>query len=158
MCQASVYLDGKEIMRDVLLVESLSEGVRLTALFEPARVVTATLRQIDLIKHRVILDSLKGATEAMNELDKLRVLIPHWIEHNREHAEEFRRWAEQAGDVSADILAAAEALVHAGLNRPTVSRSRWVCDPAAHASGARVTDPLGAVSKHSLACPGHWVI
>ena len=113
MCQASVYLDGKEIMRDVLQVEPLPEGVRLTALFEPARVVPATIRQIDLIKHRVILDSLEGATETMNELEKLRVLIPHWIEHNQEHAEEFHRWAEQAGDVSADIRAAAEALVRA---------------------------------------------
>jgi hypothetical protein len=48
----------------------------------------------------------------MNEIDKLRVLIPHWIEHNNEHADEFRRWAEQAGDASADILAAAEAMAH----------------------------------------------
>jgi hypothetical protein len=47
----------------------------------------------------------------MNETDKLRVLIPHWIEHNSEHADEFRRWAEQAGDAAADILAAAEAMV-----------------------------------------------
>ncbi len=48
----------------------------------------------------------------MNETDKLRVLIPHWIEHNEEHADEFRSWAEQAGDASADILAAAEAMAH----------------------------------------------
>jgi len=48
----------------------------------------------------------------MNETDKLRVLIPHWIEHNNEHAAEFRSWAEQAGDASADILAAAEAMAH----------------------------------------------
>jgi hypothetical protein len=27
----------------------------------------------------------------VNEEEKLRVLIPHWIEHNLEHAEEFRR-------------------------------------------------------------------
>ncbi len=46
----------------------------------------------------------------MNETDKLRVLIPHWIEHNTEHADEFRRWAKQAGDASADILAAAETM------------------------------------------------
>jgi hypothetical protein len=47
----------------------------------------------------------------MNEVDKLRVLIPHWIEHNDEHAEEFRRWGEQAGEASLDILAAAEAMI-----------------------------------------------
>jgi len=25
----------------------------------------------------------------MDEVEKLRVLLPHWIEHNSEHAEEF---------------------------------------------------------------------
>ena len=28
--------------------------------------------------------------------DKLRLLLPHWIEHNAEHAAEFRSWAEKA--------------------------------------------------------------
>jgi hypothetical protein len=27
---------------------------------------------------------------------KLRALLPHWIEHNGEHAAEFRAWAEKA--------------------------------------------------------------
>lgn len=32
----------------------------------------------------------------MNEIEKLRVLLPHWIEHNRDHAVEFGRWADTA--------------------------------------------------------------
>lgn len=52
----------------------------------------------------------------MNELDKLRVLIPHWIEHNEEHAHEFRQWAEQAGIAEADILLAVERMHH--VNEP----------------------------------------
>lgn len=32
----------------------------------------------------------------MTDLDKLRALLPHWIEHNAEHAAEFRAWAEKA--------------------------------------------------------------
>ena len=44
------------------------------------------------------------------DLEKLQVLLPHWIEHNTEHTAEFRRWAEQAGSAAADILAAAEHL------------------------------------------------
>jgi hypothetical protein len=32
----------------------------------------------------------------MTDLDKLRALLPHWIEHNAEHAAEFRLWAEKA--------------------------------------------------------------
>jgi hypothetical protein len=46
----------------------------------------------------------------MNDIEKLRVLIPHWIEHNQEHANEFRRWAMTAGEAAASLLAAAEAM------------------------------------------------
>ncbi len=31
----------------------------------------------------------------MNDLDKLRVLLPHWITHNREHGGEFGLWSEK---------------------------------------------------------------
>ena len=47
----------------------------------------------------------------MNDTDKLRVLLPHWIEHNGEHAAEFRKWAERAGpEVREAILAAASLM------------------------------------------------
>jgi hypothetical protein len=46
----------------------------------------------------------------MDDIQKLRVLIPHWMEHNEEHALEFQRWAETAGDATADLLAAVETL------------------------------------------------
>lgn len=58
MCQATVYLNGQEIMQDVLKVEMVPEGVRLSKLFEAPRVVPATIQEIDLVKHRVILTSL----------------------------------------------------------------------------------------------------
>jgi len=32
----------------------------------------------------------------LSEREKLRRLIPHWIEHNRSHAMEFSRWSERA--------------------------------------------------------------
>ena len=32
----------------------------------------------------------------MTEMEKLRALLPHWIEHNREHASEVDRWADIA--------------------------------------------------------------
>ena len=28
----------------------------------------------------------------MNELEKLRVMLPHWIEHNKNHEKEFNKW------------------------------------------------------------------
>ena len=67
MCQATVYLNGEVIMRDVLMVEPIPEGVRLIALFEPVQVVPAAIRQIDLIKHRVIFESLQESDEGREE-------------------------------------------------------------------------------------------
>jgi len=32
----------------------------------------------------------------MTDIEKLRALLPHWIEHNQEHAAEFGRWADKA--------------------------------------------------------------
>jgi hypothetical protein len=39
----------------------------------------------------------------MSEIKKLRVLIPHWIEHNEGHAAEFIRWASHAGEAAVDL-------------------------------------------------------
>lgn len=39
----------------------------------------------------------------MEQMDKLRVLLPHWMEHNRGHAEECGKWAafaREAGEVA----------------------------------------------------------
>ena len=52
----------------------------------------------------------------MNKSDKLRVLIPHWIEHNEEHASEFRTWAAEAGKAEADILEAAGSMSRLNLS------------------------------------------
>jgi hypothetical protein len=46
----------------------------------------------------------------MNEVEKLRVLIPHWIEHNDEHASEFRHWAENTSQAAPELEAAARAM------------------------------------------------
>jgi hypothetical protein len=32
----------------------------------------------------------------MTDIEKLRALLPHWIEHNGEHAAEFSNWSEKA--------------------------------------------------------------
>lgn len=49
------------------------------------------------------------------EKEKLRVLLNHWVQHNREHAQEFRQWAEKAErlgqrTVSDDIIRAAQQM------------------------------------------------
>ena len=53
------------------------------------------------------------------ELDKLRILLSHWIEHNKEHGEEFREWAKRASDlgestVREDMLGAAQYMDQSG--------------------------------------------
>jgi hypothetical protein len=44
----------------------------------------------------------------MNDVEKLRALLPHWMEHNQEHAGEFEAWAERAN--AAGHEATAEAI------------------------------------------------
>ena len=36
----------------------------------------------------------------MTDMEKLRALLPHWIEHNQEHSAEFERWAETAASAA----------------------------------------------------------
>jgi len=43
----------------------------------------------------------------MSGRDKLLALLPHWIEHNAEHAANFRLWGALAGDAEADTEKAA---------------------------------------------------
>jgi len=48
-----------------------------------------------------------------DELTKLRTLLNYWVEHNREHSQEFREWADKAkafGEVEAgeEMLQAAQ--------------------------------------------------
>ena len=35
--------------------------------------------------------------------EKLKVLLDYWIEHNSEHEQEFRDWADKAASSSAEV-------------------------------------------------------
>jgi hypothetical protein len=48
-----------------------------------------------------------------SEAEKLRFLIPHWTEHNFEHANEFRTWASKVSVSRKELLKAAEYLERA---------------------------------------------
>ena len=69
MCQVAVYLDEKKIMDSVMLVEPVPDGVRLIKLFEPPRVIPAVVRQVDLMKNKLFLESTIERSEAEG-LDK----------------------------------------------------------------------------------------
>ncbi|MEA1872170.1 MAG: hypothetical protein U9M91_02090 [Chloroflexota bacterium] len=41
---------------------------------------------------------------AMDDLqEKLQVLLDYWIEHNSEHEQEFRDWADKVGSLSTEV-------------------------------------------------------
>jgi len=40
-----------------------------------------------------------------NTIKKLRVLLPHWIEHNSSHIAEFRKWEGEARKESQEEVA-----------------------------------------------------
>lgn len=42
----------------------------------------------------------------MNDLEKLRHLLGHWIEHNAEHAEIYRNWAGKMASLGKGEIAA----------------------------------------------------
>jgi len=48
-----------------------------------------------------------------DDMSKLKTLLGYWIEHNQEHGQEFREWAEKmAGhaDIGADLRRAADEM------------------------------------------------
>jgi len=64
MCQATVYFvqDGQEeeIMRDVILLEPVEDGLRLQAFFEEPVIVKGRVGRIDFLKHSVTLVPVEG--------------------------------------------------------------------------------------------------
>lgn len=42
---------------------------------------------------------------SMDDIEKLRVLLPHWLEHNASHADDYRAWIERARAAGADHVA-----------------------------------------------------
>ncbi len=41
----------------------------------------------------------------MDNVDKLRVLLQHWIDHNKGHAEEFAKWQELMTEDAKGVIA-----------------------------------------------------
>jgi len=43
----------------------------------------------------------------MDQRKKLSIVIEHWIEHNESHMDEYKRWAQTAGELGLDSVKAA---------------------------------------------------
>ena len=42
----------------------------------------------------------------MDQKKKLSVIIKHWIEHNESHMNEYKKWAQTAGELGLDSVRA----------------------------------------------------
>jgi hypothetical protein len=42
----------------------------------------------------------------MDQKKKLSVVIEHWIEHNESHRDEYKKWAQTAGELGLDSVKA----------------------------------------------------
>ena len=65
MCQATVFLGDKKVAEEIIGLEPVAGGVRITAFFEEPTVVPGRILSIDFLKHQVLLGSLEK--EAGNE-------------------------------------------------------------------------------------------
>ncbi|NLE46484.1 MAG: CooT family nickel-binding protein [Chloroflexi bacterium] len=57
MCQATVFVGDQEVARDVTWLELTKGGVQLATLFDEPRFIAGHIRQIDFLRHRVILET-----------------------------------------------------------------------------------------------------
>ncbi len=48
----------------------------------------------------------------MDDLEKLKKLLPHWIEHNDEHARTYRDWAGKMSSLGREELSQALMAIH----------------------------------------------
>ena len=48
----------------------------------------------------------------MDDLEKLKKLIPHWMEHNEEHARTYKEWADKMSSLGKEELSRALKAIH----------------------------------------------
>lgn len=113
MCQMKVLLrqGGAEsvLVEDASFLEADHGGVRVTALLDQPKVIPhAMVSAIDFLHGKVILTQAtaeKPAADPRTATEKLRVLLPHWVEHNCNHEAEFRKWSGLARAEGGETLA-----------------------------------------------------
>lgn len=59
MCQATVYVGGREVARDVVWLEFIPQGVRFETFFGGLQLVRGRVQRIDFMTHRVLLEPVE---------------------------------------------------------------------------------------------------
>lgn len=57
MCEANVYLDEKEIIKDAIAVRPVKDGLAITDILGNTKVIKASIEEIQLLDHKVVLKS-----------------------------------------------------------------------------------------------------
>ena len=56
------------------------------------------------VRKGATLANFRNRSAAMSDIrERLRVLLDYWIEHNREHEQEFREWADKSASLSGAV-------------------------------------------------------
>lgn len=79
----------------------------------------------------------------MEQMEKLRVLLPHWIGHNRGHAEECGRWSASARQAGEEAVAEYIDAAIAAMNQ-----ANDLLDKALQAAGGTMQDDHGHHHHH----------
>lgn len=58
MCQATVYLGDEVIAKEVNWLELVEGGVQVERFFEEPQVIAGSVKGIDFLKHRVLLEPI----------------------------------------------------------------------------------------------------
>ncbi len=59
MCQATVYLGEEKVAQEIIRLQPVKDGVQLESLFEEPWVAQGSIKEIDFLKHRVLLEQVK---------------------------------------------------------------------------------------------------
>lgn len=56
MCQATVYLGEEMVAQEIIRLQPVKDGVQLETFFEEPWVVQGIIKEIDFLKHHVLLE------------------------------------------------------------------------------------------------------
>ncbi len=79
----------------------------------------------------------------MNQIEKLRVLLPHWMEHNLGHGEECRKWAAIAREEGRETIAD-----HMDEAIKAMNKVNELLDMALHEAGGLLPEDEGNHRHH----------
>lgn len=60
MCQATIYLGEQKVAQEIIRLQPVGNGVQLETFFEEPWLVRGIIKEIDFLKHRVLLEPVEG--------------------------------------------------------------------------------------------------